>query len=176
METIQDVPISVSVMTAEDMSDAKIDSSVDLALASPSISFQQGFGPVASSFGMRGLGTYALEGGIQPSVSFVLDGVGLARVAEFQSELGDIERVEILRGPQGTLFGRNATAGAINMVRVGPSEDFSAYVEGSVTDDDEYITRVMVNGALSDKVNGRISAYNKDFNGFIDNIYPGAED
>ncbi|MFA7555014.1 MAG: TonB-dependent receptor [Spongiibacteraceae bacterium] len=176
METIQDVPISVAVMTADDISAAKIDTSVDLALMSPSLNFQQGFGPASSSFGMRGLNTFALEGGIQPSVSFVLDGVGLARVGEFQAELGDIERVEILRGPQGTLFGRNATAGAINMVRVNPHDEFEAYIEGSITDDKEYITRVMVNDSLSDTVSGRVSAYSKSYDGFINNKYPGADD
>lgn len=176
METIQDVPISVDVMTSDDLGAAKIDTSVDLALMTPSLNFQQGFGPASSSFGIRGLNTFALEGGIQPSVSFVVDGVGLARVGEFQAELGDIERVEVLRGPQGTLFGRNATAGAINMVRVNPVDEFEAYVEASITDDDEYITRVMINDSLSDTVRGRVSAYGKQFDGFIDNKYPGAED
>lgn len=176
METIQDVPISVDVMTGDELGVAKIDNAVDLAQNNPSLNFQQGFGPAASSFAIRGLGTFALEGGIQPSVSFVLDGVGIARVAEFQAELGDIERIEVLRGPQGTLFGRNATAGAINMVRKSPIHEFEAYVEGSFTDDEELITRWMINDSLSDTVAGRLSAYTKNYDGFIENKYPGAED
>lgn len=176
METIQDVPISVDVLTGDELGASKIDSSIDLAQSNPSLNFQQGFGPVSSSFAIRGLGTFALEGGIQPSVSFVLDGVGIARVAEFQAELGDIERIEVLRGPQGTLFGRNATAGAINMVRKSPVHEFEAYIEASITDDEEYITRWMINDSLSDTVAGRFSAYTKNFDGFIDNKYPGADE
>jgi iron complex outermembrane recepter protein len=175
-QSLQDVPISVSVLSGESLAATKIDTTVDLALSTPSLNFQGGFAPHAGSFAIRGIGTFALEGGIQPSVSFVVDGVPIARVGEFSADMADIERVEILRGPQGTLFGRNATAGAINLVRKNPSEEFEAYAGGSVTDDDEYIVRVGVNGALTDNINGRLSGFWKDYDGFIENKYSGDDE
>jgi iron complex outermembrane receptor protein len=175
-QSLQDVPISVSVLSAEELNDFKIESTTDLALASPSINFQSGFAPHAGSFAIRGIGTFALEGGIQPSVSFVVDGVPIARVGEFVAEMADVERIEILRGPQGTLFGRNATAGAISVVRKAPSDEFEVFVSGSATDDQEYLTRAGVNGALTDNINGRISGYWKEYDGFINNIYTGDDE
>ena len=175
-QSLQDVPISLDVIGGEALRNAKIDTTIDLALATPSIHFQQAFIPLASSFGLRGINTYATSGGLQPSVSFVIDGVPIARVGEFQAELGDIERVEILRGPQGTLFGRNATAGAINVVRKKPTEAFEGYVEGSITDDDEYIVRMGVSGPITDRVRGRLAAYSKQLDDYIDNLHPLADD
>ncbi len=175
-QSLQDVPLSVQAISGDELSTAQIETATDLALANPSLNFQQAFAPFGSSFGMRGLNTFALEGGIQPSVSFVVDGVPLARVGEFQAELGDIERVEILRGPQGTLFGRNATAGAINVVRKKPTYNFESYVEASATDDGEYVTRFAVSGPFSETVRGRLAGYAKHLDDYIDNNYPGGED
>ncbi|MEA3299401.1 MAG: TonB-dependent receptor [Pseudomonadota bacterium] len=175
-QNLQDVPISLDVISSSAVSINKIDTAIDLAFSAPSINFQQGFMPVASSFGMRGINTFGTSGGLQPSVSFVIDGVPIARVGEFQAELGDIQRIEILRGPQGTLFGRNALAGAINIVRKNPTEYFEAYVESSVTDDGEYIGRIGVSGPLSDNVRGRVSAYGKKLENYIENRHPDARD
>src|SRR5690606_18224504 len=125
---------------------------------------------------IRGIGTMALEGGIQPSISFVVDGVPLSRVAEFIADLGDVERVEILRGPQGTLYGRNSTGGAINLVRALPADEFQGYAEQTLTDDDEATARLMVTGPLSDTVRGRLSGFYKDRDPHVKNIFPGASD
>lgn len=169
-QNLQDVPISVDVLQKNELASKAISDAVDLAVATPSVVFQQGFGPVSNNFVIRGIGSFALEGGIQPSVSFVLDGVPLARVGEFVADLGDIERVEILRGPQGTLYGRNATAGVVNIVRSKPTEEFEGYLEQVITDDEEYTTRLMLNGGLTDSMRGRISATYKDRGDYIDNI------
>jgi len=172
-QSLRDVPISLDVLSANELRDRSIDDTMSLAIASPSLSFQDGFGPTASNFAIRGVGSLAFEGGIQPSVSFVVDGVPLGRVSEFIADLGDIERVEVLNGPQGTLYGRNATAGAVNIVRARPTEDFQGYVEQSFTDDEEAITRLMVSGPLSDSIRGRLSGYYKDREGHIKNYHPG---
>ncbi|MEA3301466.1 MAG: TonB-dependent receptor [Pseudomonadota bacterium] len=172
-QTLRDVPISLDVFGADQLSTRAINDTVSLALASPSLSFQEGFAPTASNFAIRGVGSLAFEGGIQPSVSFVVDGVPLGRVSEFIADLGDIERVEVLNGPQGTLYGRNATAGAVNVVRARPTQEFEGYVEQSLTDDDESITRVMASGPLSDGVRGRLSGFYKDRDGHIENLHPG---
>ena len=140
-QNINDVPISMDVLKGEDLVLSAVNNTQDLALSSPAITFKSGFSPAASSFSIRGIGSYAFEGGIQPSVAFVIDDVPLSRTAEFMADLGDIDRIEILRGPQGTLYGRNSTAGAIGITRARPTEEFEGYVEQAITSDEEYITR-----------------------------------
>lgn len=172
-QNLQDVPISVGVMSAETLESRNIVGLPQLVQATPSLSFNDGFSPIATSLSIRGVGSYAYEGGIQPSVSVVVDGVSLARAGEFVQELADVERVEVLRGPQGTLFGRNSTGGALNIVRRRPTQAFEGSLEGSFTDDEDYLVRGVLSGPLSDKVRGRLAAFYRDFEGFIDNLFPG---
>lgn len=175
-ENIKDVPISIEVLTGDSLNTTKIDSTEDLALSVPSINFIKGFSPSASSFGIRGLSTFNLEGGLQPSVALVIDGVPVTRATEFLTQLGDVQRIEVLRGPQGTLFGRNATAGAISIVRNEPSSQFEAQLEVSATDDNEYIARGMVSGPLTENVNGRMVGFYKSLDDFIQNDHPTTDD
>src|SRR5258706_4581596 len=91
----------------------------------------------------------------------VVDNVAVARQAEFISSLSDIDRIEILNGPQGTLFGKNSTAGVINIVTRVPTKKFEASIEGMATNDSEYRTKAMVNVPITDAIRLR-------FNGFYD--------
>ncbi|MBR9910845.1 MAG: TonB-dependent receptor [Gammaproteobacteria bacterium] len=175
-QNLQDVPISVDVVQASDLQNRAINNAQDLAIATPSVSFQKGGMPFANNFIMRGIGSMAFEGGIQPSVSFVVDGVPLSRISEFSADLGDIERIEILRGPQGTLYGRNATGGAVNIVRATPIDTIEGYVQQTITDDDEYTTRLMYNTPLSDSVNMRLSGKYTHRDGYLENVIAGNPD
>lgn len=175
-QSLQDVPLSVDVISADTLERRNIVDVASLAQAAPSLNFQEGFGPISVNFNIRGVASYSFEGGIQPSVSLVTDGVAYARNGEFIAELTDIERVEVLRGPQGTLFGRNSTAGAINIVTKRPTEELEASLEITATDDEEQLYRAKVSGSLSDTVRGSVAAYYKDREGHIENIYPGADD
>ena len=170
-QAVSDVPLSIQALTSEKLENERFESLADLKLISPSFTFSQGSaGNFSNSISMRGLGSFAFEGGVQPSVSTVVDGVALARSIEFSSDLGDIERIEVIAGPQGTLFGRNSIGGALNIVRKGPSEEFAAEVEVAVTDDNETATKAMINGALSDNVQGRLNLFFKDRDGHIKNL------
>ena len=175
-QSLQDVPLSVAVISSDALRRQNINDIASLAQAAPSLNFQEGFGPTSTNFNIRGIASYSFEGGIQPSVSLVVDGVASARNGEFVAELSDIERVEVLRGPQGTLFGRNSTAGAINIVTQRPGEEFAGSAEVTVTDDDEQYYRLKVDGPLSDTVSASLVAFHKDREGHIENIYPGADD
>ena len=175
-QSLQDVPISVDVVQADDLKNRAINNAQDLAIATPSVQFQKGGMPFANNFVIRGIGSMSFEGGIQPSVSFVVDGVPLARISEFSADLGDIERIEILRGPQGTLYGRNATGGAVNIVRAAPTDETEAYVQQTITDDEEYTTRLMYNTALSDAVNMRLSGSYTNRDDYIENVIDGNPD
>ena len=95
-----------------------------------------------------------------------------ARNGEFVFDLADIEQIEVLRGPQGTLFGRNSTGGAINIMTAGPTEEFEAEIEAGASDDEEYLVRAVVSGPLSDKVRGRVAAIYIDREGYLENLGP----
>lgn len=175
-QSLQDVPISMSVITSENLDQQYITETVSLAQAVPSLNFQAGFAPSSTNFNIRGVASYTFEGGIQPSVAMVVDGVSLARAGEFISELADIERIEVLRGPQGTLFGRNTTAGAINVTTRRPSAEMEGYIETSFTDDDEQLYRARLSGPLSEMTAASLNLFYQDRDGHLKNVYPGGDD
>lgn len=175
-QSLQDVPISVGVLDEKTLDRSQFSDFRSLAKLSPSISFQDGFAPVATNFVIRGVGSYAFTGGIQPSVGVVVDGVSLARAGEFIVDLADVAQIEVLRGPQGTLFGRNSTGGAINVTRHRPSEEFEASIDLSFTDDDEVMTRAMISGPISDSVRGRLVGMISERDGHIENLGPAGGD
>lgn len=170
-QSVSEVPLSIQALTSDKLESERFESLADLKLISPSFTFSHGTaGNFSNSISMRGLGSFSTEGGVQPSVSTVVDGVALARSTEFSSDLGDIDRIEVIAGPQGTLFGRNSIGGALNIVRKGPSEEFAAEIEVAATDDNELSTKAMINGALSDRVQGRLNVFFKDRDGHIKNL------
>ena len=175
-QSLQDVPISISVLTSENLDQQYITETISLAQAVPSLNFQAGFAPSSTNFNIRGVASYTFEGGIQPSVAMVVDGVSLARSGEFVAELADVERIEVLRGPQGTLFGRNTTAGAINIATRRPSSELEGYIEANLTDDDEQMYRARVSGPLSDTAAGSLNLFYQDRDGHLKNVYPGGKD
>lgn len=175
-QSLQDVPISVGVLDATFLDRSQFSDFRQLAKLSPSINFQDGFAPVATNISIRGVGAYAFTGGIQPSVGVVVDGVPLARAGEFIIDLADVAQIEVLRGPQGTLFGRNSTGGAINVTRFRPSEEFEASIDVSFTDDDEVMTRGMISGPISDSVRGRLVGMISERDGHIENLGPAGGD
>lgn len=177
-ENIQDVPISIDVVSGDQIANAQIVDTRSLGQLTPTLTFTAGFGPQATSFNIRGLGSYVYDLAIQPAVSVVIDGVPLARNSEFVSQLGDIDRIEVLSGPQGTLFGKNSTGGAINVVRKMPTDDFEGNVEAQYsagkTDGTELVTRFSVSGPLAAGVNGRLAAFMLNRSDYIRNLEPGA--
>jgi len=175
-QSLQDVPLAVAVLDEEQLDRAQFSDFRSITQLSPSVSFQDGFAPVATNFIVRGLGSYAFTGGIQPSVGFVVDGVPLARAGEFIIDLADVQRIEVLRGPQGTLFGRNSTGGVINIIQNKPTEEFEASVDLSFTDDDEVMTRGMISGSIADGVRGRLVGMFSERDGHIENLGPSGGD
>ncbi len=175
-QSLQEVPVSVSVLSDETLERRVITDTRSLAQAAPSLNFQDGFAPAATNFNIRGIGSYIISASIQPSVSMVVDGVPLARSGEYVAELSDIERIEVLRGPQGTLFGRNSTGGAINVLTKRPSDEFEGSFSVSATDDDEQIYRASVSGPFSDTARGSLIMFHTDRDGHIKNVYPGGAD
>ena len=174
-QSLQDVPISISVYGGDLLVELKIDSVSDLVLQEPSLTLREGNGPNQVLFGMRGFSSLVEGAGVQPAVALAVDGVPLAMDTEFTMDMADVARVEVLKGPQGTLFGGSAVGGLINLVRKRPSDTFESFVEVQATDDKERFIKAMVNGPLFDDVGGRLYAYSKRRNGHITNVYPGGK-
>jgi iron complex outermembrane receptor protein len=170
-QRLLDVPLSVQAQSGEDLQRAGITDTRMLEHVSPSVNFTSGQ-TRATSVSIRGIVSISNWSGIQPSVGVVVDGVPLARSIEFVSDLADIDRVEVLNGPQGTLFGKNSTAGVINIVSKKPTQDFSLETEGSYTTDDEVLLKGVVNVPLSERIAMRVNGYYRNLEPLIDNINP----
>jgi iron complex outermembrane recepter protein len=173
-ESVQKVPIAVSVVTAEQFDNRNGVSLVDVSAMTPSVVFSQGFIAKNSSLRIRGIGTDNSSISVEPSVSTVVDGVVLQRAGQAFTDLGDVDRIEVLRGPQGTLFGKNSAAGVVNVVTKDPSLVSS---EGSValvaTDDEEYRVNAVVSVPLSDIAGIRAVGFYRYFDGNVRNVRTG---
>ena len=162
-ERLQDVPVAVTSIGGDQLAAANINGASGLANVAPSLTFTQNTSPLNNNVRVRGIGTVLFSAGIESSVSFVVDGVVMARQGQGFTDLIDVERVEVLRGPQGTLFGKNATAGVINVVTQAPSDTFEGKAEATVAEMGEYRLRGTVSGPLSDGVRARLTGfYTKD--------------
>jgi len=170
-QNIQEVPVAVSVVDAETIQRQDALTIESLQQLVPSVSFRKGSTNKNSAITIRGIGTISFSGAIEPSVSTVVDGVVLGRSGQAFSELYDIEQLEVLRGPQGTLFGKNASAGVVNITTKRPSETFESSVQASIYEDNEYRTRGRISGPLSDTVSGSLTVAKSYFDGNIFNVY-----
>lgn len=169
-ERLQDVPLAVTAVTGDMLADRQINDTNSLVAAIPSLSYQQGANPTNTSFRIRGIGTALFGQGVESSVSVVVDGVVAVRSAQGFSDLADIERVEVLRGPQGTLFGKNASAGVISVTTARPSDVFQAKGELTIAEHNEYRARGTVSGPISDTLRARVSGFYNDVQGITRNI------
>jgi len=169
-ERLQDVPLAVTAVTAEGLAQRQISDTNSLVLAVPSLSYQQGANPTNTSFRIRGVGTALFGQGVESSVSVVTDGVVAIRAAQGFSDLADVEQVEVLRGPQGTLFGKNASAGVINITTALPSNTFQMKADATVAEHGEYRARGTVSGPISDTLRARVTGFYSDVRGITRNI------
>jgi iron complex outermembrane receptor protein len=169
-ERLQDVPLAVTAVTADTLADRQINDTASLVAAVPSLTFQQGANPTNTSFRIRGVGTSLFGQGVESSVSTVVDGVVAIRQAQGFSDLADVERVEVLRGPQGTLFGKNASAGVVSVTTARPTHDFEARGDVTVAEHDEYRVRGTVSGPITDTLRARVSGFYNDVRGITRNV------
>ncbi len=170
-ESLQDIPIAVSAFGERRLEDSGFDGVSDLSFMSPSLQFGN-FGPVPF-VAMRGIGHENTTAGGDPGVALHLDGVYLGRPVATVFSAFDLERVEVLRGPQGTLYGRNATGGSINFISAKPTDEFEGLVDVTVGNYDWIRVRAMLNLPISDKVSMRITGFNEDRDGYTENTFEG---
>jgi iron complex outermembrane recepter protein len=169
-ENLQNVPAAISVVSGEQLEARGVVNITSLQQLVPSLNFKDSATTLDSSVFLRGVGTINFSIAAEPSVGFVVDGVTYARSGEAFGDLYDIERVEVLRGPQGTLFGKNASAGVISVVTRRPGADFGGFVEGQATTDEEYKLRAGVDVPLADGITSRFTGNYGYFDGTVRNI------
>ncbi|WP_375429310.1 TonB-dependent receptor [uncultured Sphingomonas sp.] len=147
-QTLQDTPIAVSVTSAATIEQAQIRDLIDLQTVVPSLRVSQTSSSGQTNFFIRGFGNGANNPGIEPSVGVFIDGVYRSRSAAQITDLPNIERVEVLRGPQSTLFGKNASAGVISVVTQRPQFKFGGSIAGTYGNFDQYVVKADVTGPI----------------------------
>ncbi|NMW31933.1 TonB-dependent receptor [Altererythrobacter sp. RZ02] len=150
--TLQETPISVSVTSGEVLENAQIRDVLDLQTVTPSLRVSQLQTSSASTFIIRGFGNGDNNFGIEPSVGVFIDGVFRSRSAAALSDLPNVQRIEVLNGPQSTLFGKNASAGVISVVTREPQFEFGGAVEASYGNFNNVLIKGDVTGPLSETI------------------------
>ncbi len=173
-ESLQQVPIAITAVDGKSLAERQLNNLERIAASIPSVGFRSGASNKDRTVFIRGIGTITTSPGVEPSVSTVLDGVVLTRPGQSTLDLGEVERIEVLRGPQGTLFGKNASAGVVNIVTRNPTDEFHAFGEAGATTDQEYRIKAGVSGAIvPGKVQALIGGLYSDFDGNLRNVVTG---
>jgi len=174
-QSLLDVPIAVSVVDSETLEASFINNIDDLQRLVPSITVAGSLSPTESSVRLRGVGTNVFSVTVEPSVSFVVDGVPLPRNDAGLVEFADIERVEVLKGPQGTLFGKNASAGVISYTTKSPSEDFSGLVKMRGTMDQDLRVDATISDTIDNGVAYRLTGFYSESADYLKNVFTNQE-
>jgi iron complex outermembrane recepter protein len=168
-ENSQDVPISIMAVNGELLDRSHTLLLTEFVQLIPNMQLQF-INPRQTAFSIRGLGNNPASEGLETSVGLYLDGVYISRPGMLTSDLDDIEQITVLRGPQGTLFGRNTTAGAVSISIRKPERTFSSNVEFSVGNFGLKEAHDSITGPLSQALSGRLSAFYTGRDGTIENI------
>jgi iron complex outermembrane recepter protein len=170
-ESLADVPVAVSVVSAEALQNADITNAESLDELVPSLTFKKGTTNVNSTLSIRGIGTQSFAAGAEPSVATVVDGVVMGRAGMAFTEFTDISQIEVLQGPQGTLFGKNASAGVVNITTLDPGDQLEAQGGVSYSQTNEYRANLRVDGPITDAIRGSVAAIYGDYPGNIKNTF-----
>lgn len=175
-QNLQQVPVSVTALSAEAIANKGITQFENLAQVAPGLTITQGTQRTGNSINLRGIGTSVFSIGVEPAVSVVVDDVPILNQGQAFSTLTDIERIEVLRGPQGTLFGKNASAGVLNITSKAPTSETHGYIDQSYYSGNESRTRFGIGGSLiPDTLKGSISTLFGTYDGNVDNQHNGQE-
>ena len=173
-QNIQDIPVAVTALSGEQLVEHGITDMFDLQQNAPALRVGQSQTATTANFNIRGIGTSSQNFGLESSVGLYVDGVYRARQSALINELADVERVEVLRGPQGTLFGRNSSAGAVLLNTVAPSHETDGYFELSYGNLDLFSANGAFGGSLVEDVLAvRVTGFMTSRDGFVDAVGEG---
>jgi iron complex outermembrane receptor protein len=172
---LQSVPIAITVISGAQLEKSNLNTLGSITSQTPTVNFRAGASNKDTSLFIRGVGTITTSPGVEPTVSTVIDGVVTARPGQATMDLLDVDRVEVLRGPQGTLFGKNASAGVISIVTREPSKEFESSVDMSYFQGNEKRVRVSASGQIQPNVmSASLSAMHGDYKGNVLNVADGS--
>ena len=172
--SLQEVPVAVSVVQGEQLERDNRNSVASIVQQVPTLNYRAGASNKDTSLFIRGVGTISTSPGVEPTVATVVDGVVFGRPGQSTLDLLDLERIEVLRGPQGTLFGKNASAGVLNVVSKSIPEQTQGYVDYShFGGGNENRLRFGLGGPLSEQFKGSISTLWGDYDGNVENLANG---
>lgn len=154
-ENVQDVPVTVSVLTGDQLDSQGVQALSDIALKTPGLYYSES--PEAAEIKVRNIGSSSGNPSFEQSVGLFVDGVYTGRERSFQAIFLDISRIEVLKGPQSLLFGKNTTAGAISITTADPTDEFEGSLTGLFGKDNEYEVTGVLSGPLSDKLSARLA-------------------
>lgn len=174
--SMQELGLSVNAFSGETLDNMGINSPNDVAALTPNLEIKNQLGGATPVITIRGVGMNDVNPNIAPAAGVYIDEIFLPSTVSLNFGLFDVERVEVLKGPQGTLYGRNSTAGAINFITRRPHQDFEAYVEAGYDEYDKINVKGAINGGLSDNLSGRLAlTYANSSDGFFDNRFTGGD-
>lgn len=172
-ERLQDVPIAVSAFSSETLKAQQINNSTDLQLSLPNITYTK-TNFTSSSFTIRGIGDLCTGVTCDQATGIHVNDMPLTSTRLFETEYFDLERVEVLRGPQGTLFGRNATAGVVNFITARPNlAKFGASGTAEYGNYNSIRVQGMLNAPLTETIGVRLAGYYLNRDGFTKNLFTG---
>ncbi len=170
-QSLQSVPIAVSAFSAEALDKQQIENASDLQLTLPNVVFSKG-NFTGSSFTIRGIGDLCVGTSCDSATAIHVNGSPLFGTRLFETEYFDLERIEVLRGPQGTLFGRNATSGVVNFITAKPDlNGFKASADADYGNFNAYKIKGMVNAALGETIGVRLAGFYQKRDGYTKNLF-----
>ncbi|MEP2651549.1 MAG: TonB-dependent receptor, partial [Paraglaciecola sp.] len=170
-QNISDVGIAVTAFSGEQLKALGLDESTEIIAYTPGVSLAGDIGGQRAIFNIRGVVQNDYADMAEAPVAVYIDGGYLASTQAQTFGLFDVARVEVLKGPQGTLFGRNATGGLVNTITAKPTEDFEAYVNFTAASFEQFRLEAAVSGALTDGIAGRLSLYSNVQGEILENVY-----
>jgi iron complex outermembrane recepter protein len=173
-ENVQDVPVTVSVLTGDQLTSQGVQALSDIALKTPGLYYSES--PEAAEIKVRNIGSSSGNPSFEQSVGLFVDGVYTGRERSFQAIFLDIARVEVLKGPQSLLFGKNTTAGAISITTADPTDEFEGSVTGLYGKDNEYELTGILSGPLSDKLSARLAVRTTQAPKYMKNLATGRDE
>ena len=173
LEDVNSVPISMVVVKSDAIDNMHLQDTADLQTAVPGLTTTTSFDFVLPY--IRGVGTDITANGIEPSVAVYVDGVYQSDRTETWVDLYDVDQIEVLKGPQGTLYGRNATGGAININTRAPTDTFTGYIQATGGNFELRDSTLFVSGPLGDRLKVSISAHLHERDGDVRNLYNGED-
>lgn len=169
---VQDIPIAISAFDADALKNAGIDDALDIQFSVPNVVFSRG-NFTGSNMSIRGVGNSAVGVSSDSGAGVHVNGVYLNAPRIFETEFFDVERVEMLRGPQGTLYGRNTTAGVVNVITAKPGDELAADIGVTYGNYNTIKLNGMVNIPIGESISQRFAVFSLDRDGYVDNIYTG---